>query len=233
MSDWLTYSPSNFLMFSARVYYRLFALYNREVWPAQLIAIGLGFALMYLLLRGGEAGRRLVLIVLGALWIWVAWGFLWQHFATINWPVAYVAPVFAIQGLALVGIGAARGRLSIAPATGRNRADIAALALFVAAVALYPLIAPLMGRSLAPTEIFGLAPDPTALATLAALAVTTRGGVRWLLMIVPCLWCASSTMTLGVMGSADFFVPLVGALAAVGIAMANASLRPADRFAGG
>jgi hypothetical protein len=233
MSEWLTYSPSNFLMFSARVYYRLFALYNREVWPAQLLAIGLGFALLYLLLRGGEAGRRLVLIVLGALWIWVAWGFLWQHFATINWPVAYVAPVFALQGLALVGVGAARGGPGSAPAAGRNRADIAALALFAASIVLYPLIAPLMGRSLAPAEIFGLAPDPTALATLAALA-TMRRGIRWPLMIVPCLWCASSTMTLGVMGAADFFVPLVGALAAVGIAMAKASsFRPADRFAGG
>ncbi len=36
MSEWWTYTLSDFLLFSARTYYRLFELYNRDVWPAQL-----------------------------------------------------------------------------------------------------------------------------------------------------------------------------------------------------
>jgi Family of unknown function (DUF6064) len=228
MSDWWSYSPSNFLMFSARVYYRLFELYNREVWPAQLAIIVLGLALLYLLVKGGAASGRLISAILGVLWIWVAWGFLLRHFATINWPIGYVVPVFAVEGLLLIGAGAIGRGLTFS----LDRTAIAGMALFLAAALLYPLIAPLMGRSWLSAELFGLAPDPTVIATLALLAIAEGRG-RWLMMVIPCLWCAISTLTLGVMGSADFFVPLAGAIAAVGIAMARASLRPADRIARG
>ena len=38
MPEWWTYSPSDFLMFSARTYYRLVELHNRRLWPAHLAA---------------------------------------------------------------------------------------------------------------------------------------------------------------------------------------------------
>ena len=40
MSEWWTYSLSSFLLFSARTYYRLFELYNAEVWPLQIVTLG-------------------------------------------------------------------------------------------------------------------------------------------------------------------------------------------------
>jgi hypothetical protein len=64
-------------------------------------------------------------------------------------------------------------------------------------------------------------PDPTAIATLAFLAMAA-GRVRWLLMIIPALWCAISSITLWTMGSADYFIPLGGALVAIVIGLANA-----------
>ena len=33
MSEWWTYRPSDFLLFAPRTYYRLFELYNAEIWP--------------------------------------------------------------------------------------------------------------------------------------------------------------------------------------------------------
>ena len=42
MSEWWTYSLSDFLLFSPRTYRRLFELYNAQVWPAHLVAVGLG-----------------------------------------------------------------------------------------------------------------------------------------------------------------------------------------------
>jgi hypothetical protein len=57
-------------------------------------------------------------------------------------------------------------------------------------------------------------PDPTAVATLAYLALSRRGG--WL-MTVPVLWCALSSETLWLLQAPDFFVPAAGALAAVGL----------------
>ena len=38
MSEWWTYSLSDFLLFSPRTYYRLFELYNVAIWPLQLVS---------------------------------------------------------------------------------------------------------------------------------------------------------------------------------------------------
>lgn len=220
MSEWLTYSLADMLMFSERVYYRMLALYNQQIWPAQLLAFALGVAILYLLLApAGRSWRdRGIPLLLGGLWAWVAWGFLWERFATINWPVAYLVPLFALQAVWLVVMGAVEGRL-IFPA--RNRAVLfAGAALFAAVLLLYPLIAPLMGRSGQSAEVFGLAPDPTALGTLALLAVV-EGWRRWVLMAVPALWCLISTVTLLTMGMPDYLIPATGALAAFAIALAS------------
>ena len=48
MSEWWTYELSDFLLFSPRTYYRLFELYNRDVWPAQILALALGVAIVAL-----------------------------------------------------------------------------------------------------------------------------------------------------------------------------------------
>jgi hypothetical protein len=221
MSEWWTYRLADVLMFSPRVYYRLLEHYNGALWPAQLLTVGLGLAMLYLLLRRAGGTRRLMLAILGGLWIWVAWGFLWERYATINWPVAYVAPFFALQGLMLI---AASARLRIA--ASRKPAGLTGVALFAAALVLYPALAPFMGRSWLAAEIFGLAPDPTAVATLALLALAD-GGSRWPLMIVPAIWCALSSATLSALGSGEYFVPMAGALAAIAIALVRVRQRAA------
>jgi hypothetical protein len=83
-----------------------------------------------------------------------------------------------------------------------------------------------MGRSWLAAEIFGLAPDPTALATLALLALAD-GWSRWPLMIGPAIWCVLSSTTLSVLGSGEYFVPMAGALAAIAIALVRVRQRAA------
>ncbi|WP_088347222.1 MULTISPECIES: DUF6064 family protein [Rhodomicrobium] len=216
MPDWWSYGLSDFLLFSPRVYYRLFELLNEALWPAQLLTIGAGIALLYRMARPGPGGVRLTAVVLGALWIWIAGAFFWDRYATINWSAAYMAPGFVLQGMLLIGAGVMAGQA--ANERPRGAGGIAALVLFGAAVLLYPWLAPLLGRSWQAAEIFGIAPDPTAIATLAFLALLS-GRRRWLLMALPLLWCAISAATLWTMGSAEFLVPLGGALAAVAIAV--------------
>ena len=106
MSEWWTYTLSDFLMFSPQVYYRLFELHNRALWPAQLLTLGLGFAILYLLLRREDGAHRAICVMVGALWIWLAWAFFWDRYATINWAAAYVAPLIVIEGLLLIWLGA-------------------------------------------------------------------------------------------------------------------------------
>ncbi len=60
----------------------------------------------------------------------------------------------------------------------------------------WPVLAPLDGRSWHEAEVLAVAPDPTAIATLALLALAVHGRWRALLCIVPALWLAISTLTL-------------------------------------
>jgi hypothetical protein len=220
MSEWWTYALSDFLLFSPRVYYRLFELHNRALWPAQALTLILGLAIFLLLLRQPtRATDRLIPALLGALWMWIAWAFFWERYATINWAAPYVAPFFAVQGLLLVWIGTVRGRLAFAPS--HDIVDRAGLALLAVAL-VYPLLAPLMGRPWFSAEVFGIAPDPTAVATLAVLALA-HGRARWLTMPIPLLWCAITGATLWTMEAGDFFVAPLAALAAIAIAYARKS----------
>jgi hypothetical protein len=214
MSEWLSYGPSDLLLFSPRVYFRMLELHNEALWPLQLLMLALGLMVLVLAVRGGVTAGRIVGLLLGALWIWIAWSFLWERYATINWAIAYVAPVFAAQGIAL-GVYAARGELTpIATGWGRW----AAIALLATAIFPYPLIAPAIGRPWSAAEVFGLMPDPTAFATLAYLAMVRRGG--WL-MIVPLLWCALSSETLWLLHAPDFFIPAAGAFVAIALRLAT------------
>jgi hypothetical protein len=211
MSDWLTYAPQDFLLFSPRVYYRLIELHNEALWPLQVAALALGLLVLFAALRGSPAASRVVFALLGALWMWIAWSYLWQRYASINWAVAYAAPLFAAQGLALIWCGGIRKKLRLAPLTGLVSAATAVL--LATAVIAYPLIAPLMGRPWTAAETFGIFPEPTALATVAVLAGVPSGGA--LLMIIPLLWCVLASEILWLLGSPDFFIPAIAALAAV------------------
>jgi hypothetical protein len=212
MSDWWTYGPSDLLLFSPSVYYRQFELHNQVLWPAQIIALALGVALFVLVLRPSPARSRVVAAIFGLLWVWVGWVFVWQRYTTINWAAAYAVPLFMLQGALLLTAAATRNGLDLEKKRGFLRGF--ALALLAFALFFYPLFAPMLGRSWQAAEIFGIAPDPTALATL-AVVILSRLRIRWLLMIVPALWCVIAGATLWAMAAPDFWVAPVFALVAV------------------
>ena len=108
MSEWWTYSLSDFLLFSPRTYYRLFDLYNAALWPAHVLALAIGFAILVLIVRGGDRWNRAAGLLLAACWLWVAWAFLFNRYATINWAATWFAGLFVVQAalLALSAIAA-------------------------------------------------------------------------------------------------------------------------------
>lgn len=214
IEDWSSYSLSDFLLFSPQVYFRLLELHNKDVWPAQLAAIACGAVVFALMIRPDRNRMRLAFGLLGVVWVWVAWSFFWERYATINWAASYAAPAIALEGLMLLAYAAAGGDRGW---RSGSRASWAALALIAFALAGYPFIAPVMDRPWQAAEIFAIAPDPTAVATLATLALA-NGFARWLLMIIPVLWCAITGLTLWTLGAGDFFVAPAAAIAAVAIA---------------
>jgi Family of unknown function (DUF6064) len=155
MSEWWTYSLSDFLLFSPRTYYRLFELYNLAVWPWHLLAIVLGLAVLLLWFRGGAWQGRAVAIILATCWLFVAWAYLLARYDTINWAASYFAAGFAVEALLLVWTGLIRNWLSLRP--GRDIAGAAGLCIFVFALIASPLVGRLLGRPWLQAEIFGIA----------------------------------------------------------------------------
>jgi hypothetical protein len=215
MSEWWTYSLSSFLLFAPRTYYRLFELYNEDIWPVQVIALALGAAVVVLLYRRAVWRGRATAAILAASWLWTAWAFHIQRYATINWAATYMAAGFAAQGLLLLWLGVIRNRLAPQPIS--HIVARAGLAMFVVALVVQPLLGMVFGRSWTQAEIFGIAPDPTAVATLGLLLTAQR--TSWALLVLPVLWCAVTGATLWTMGAVDALLAPLLALSAIVLAV--------------
>jgi FtsH-binding integral membrane protein len=164
-----------------------------------------------LLATGNPHRGRVVAALFAACWLWIGWAFHYERYAQINWVATWIGAAFALQAGLFVGVGVIGGRFGFDRPNGRTR--LFAIALIAIVVVGYPLLAPLTGRAWASAEAFGVAPDPTALATVASLALA-RGRIRWLLLAVPLLWCVFTALTLRAMKSPEFFVVIaVAALA--------------------
>ena len=191
MTEWWTYRLSDFLLFSPRTYHRLFELYNAALWPLHVATLALGAALLVLALRGRA---RPAWAVLAACWLWVGWAFLLQRYATINWAAPWFAAAFTFQGVALLLASAFGAAPRARP--GSHWTHRLGLGLLLFALVVQPWLGVLQGRPWVQAEVFGMAPDPTALATLGALLVLApRPPWRWLLWPIPLLWCAIAAAT--------------------------------------
>jgi Family of unknown function (DUF6064) len=222
MSEWWTYQPRDLLMFSPDTYYRLFELYNTEIWPVQLLALAAGLVILVLLYRPTPWSGRIIAALLAACWAFVAWAYFHERYATINLAAPTYALAFAAQAVLLVLVGVVLNRLSFAkrgtPLSQAGRA------LFLAGLIIYPLMPAVFGRPWLQSELFGIAPDPTVFGTLGVLVAADR--MRWELMVIPVLWSAVTGLTLWTMGSSDAAVIGVAALYALCVAVLRAIERP-------
>ncbi len=212
MSEWWTYSLSDFLMFSARSYYRQFELMNRELWPLQLLALAAGVLLLAGKLRPRAQASRAAFAVLALAWAWVAWTYHLERYADINTGAPWFAAGFGVQAVLLAWMAR---RPAAQPAAGVL--GWLARLLVIAALA-YPLLAPLAGRSLLQAEVFGLAPDPTVVATLGALLFWRA---PWPLWLIPLAWSAISSATLFELRVAQAWALPSFALTALALAFAS------------
>lgn len=222
MSEWWTYSLRDLLLFSPQTYYRLFELHNSAWWPLPIFTVALGVALLVLGWRGGDRAGRVIAVMLALAWLWIAWGFHAQRYASINLAAKYFAWAFAAQGLLLLAWGVMGGRLK--SLKSRSVQTRFGLGLLLFALFGVPLLGPLLGRNLAQAEVFGMAPDPTALATLGVLLLA-HGRHTYVLYPIPLAWCLISGATLWAMEAPDFAIMPIAALLAVGAAVGEALVR--------
>ncbi|MEK1887986.1 MAG: DUF6064 family protein [Phyllobacterium sp.] len=215
MSEWWSYRPEDMLLFSPRVYWRMFELHNAAIWPLQLVALASGIVMVILATKRPPRGERWIAFMLAVIWLFVGWAFLWHRYATINWAIRYIAPLFALQSLLLL-IACVAPQVLLFDRRGIGKwsgSTLAGIALF-----LYPLLPLTFAANREQAEIFGIAPDPTAIGTL-GLLLMARGKLRKFLLPVPIIWCLISGLTLWTMEDPRALLPIaaVALTLAVGV----------------
>jgi hypothetical protein len=216
MSEWWTYRPSDFLMFAPRTYWRLFELQNEALWPAQLLGVLLALVLVVGLWRRHGPTLRAGALGLALAWVWVAYGFFWQRYAPINWAAGGFSWAFGLQALGLLALSFQH----TVHATTFMVCRRLGLGLLLWALLAHPLLPFAFGRPWMQAEVIGLAPDPTAIATLGLLLGIDAGprALLWVLRAGAIAWLAVSAATLVAMGSWQAVVPLATVLLA-GVAL--------------
>ena len=209
----MSWTLEDLLLFSPQVYWRLFALENEAVWPAQPVVLAVGALLALSFVRERRHAGRWLGPVLGAAWLWTGWHLVALRYGTVNWAAPTLAWGFYAEAALLAGLGLS-GRLVFVQ---RGRGVRFGIGLLVAAVLVWPLLALLDGRPWREAEVIAIAPDPTAVATLGLLALAERSRWTALLCVAPVLWLALSTLTLVTMGAWQgwaVLAALLGGLAA-------------------
>ena len=212
-------SLEDLLLFEPRVYWRLFALENEALWPAQPVLLAAGGLLVLCLLSGRRPSGRWLGPALGAAWLWTGWQFVALRYGAVNWAAPVLAWGLYAEAVLLAALGLA-GRLSL---TRRGLGAGPGIGLLAAALFAWPFLAPLDGRPWGQAEVFAIAPDPTAIATLGLLALAVRSRWTALLCIAPALWLAASALTLFTMGAWQGWAVLAALIA--GLAARNLPLR--------
>lgn len=229
MGAWASYSLGDFLMFSPASYFRLYEIANAELWPGQLLPLAAAFWLWWSMRHPGPRDGLLAALLLATAWGFVAGWFLYRQYAQINLAADWFALAFMLQALLLLAVGASRRSRRLV----LDRRPVPfwhpGMLLFVYALLVHPLVGPASGRPWQGVEVFGVAPDPTALASLGLLLTAFRAA-SWPLLVVPLAWCAVSGLTYLAMGHAHGVVPAV--LAATALA-ATVVLQRRDQVGAG
>lgn len=219
----LSYRPEDFLLFSEPVYWRLFLVHNDTFWPLQFGFLAGALAVALLVWRWPHRASGIPGLIAAVAWGFSGWAFFEESYASINWAAPYVAPLFYAEGIALLLLAGSR-HLSFQPRPAAARSALG-WTLLLYGLFIHPLQHLLADRPPLGFELFGLAPDPTAIATLGLLCLSAGGRMVLLAMVAPLLWCLASWITLDTLGTGEKWIPL----AAIGIALAA---RPWRRSAG-
>lgn len=206
MSEWWTYRPSDFLLFSPRVYERLIESHNAALGPWRLVALAAGLAVLAMMIRRRANAARIALVIVGVGLAFSGWSFLWGRYAGINWAAAYAAPAFWIAGAGF--LAAAFVREPQKPLVGLSATP--ALALIALAIVGYPLAAPVLGKPWIASEIAGIMPNPTALAALGVAALMRSRPLAAVLLVAPLIWSLYAAMTLWTLRAPEAWMMIAG-----------------------
>jgi hypothetical protein len=178
------------LPFTPEQFLEVFRRYNEALWPATVLLPMVGVACVALLLLDKRTlSRRLVLVLVGALWAWTAIAYHYAFFSDINPAARWFALLALIQ--AVLFVVASFGNVAEPkplPQVDRMVGNV----LVTFALVLYPALSYLAGHRFPAMPTFG-APCPTTIFTLGILA-WMRSDLSWKYSVIPLAWSAIATV---------------------------------------
>lgn len=211
MGELDTYALADLVPFGPEAYARLFAQHNRDLFPAPVVGFAVGSIALWAAWRGRG---RLLAGLLAAAWVWIGRAWFAGSYATLNWAgeyMAYMAYANAILMACMAFMPSRWPRDAMPPTPARRRVGLGLACIGVMA---YPMFAPMSGRPWAGIEVFGHAPEPTAVATLGLVLAVGRWPAAG--MAIPTAVCALGGATAWVLGDGGGWSSSALALAAWG-----------------
>jgi hypothetical protein len=203
------------LSFTPEAFFDLFEQYNRAIWPAQILAYGLGIIALLFAFRPFPQRDRLIGAVLSIAWLWIGIVYHWLYFTQINFIAPVFAVLFAMQGLLFTWTTVLRDRVAF-----RFHPDVfgwTGIGLAAFAMVIYPLLGWLAGHAWPRSPVFGVTPCPTAIFTWGMLLMM-QGRTPLHLIIVPLFWSfigGSAAWLLAVPEDASLPLAAVAAIALI------------------
>lgn len=198
---------------------------TRAIWPAQIVAYGLGLLVVWALLW---KARRASLIACGTLalfWVWNGVSYHLLHFSRVNAAAVLFGALFIVQG-GIFAAMALRGEDLPLQDSRRWRRRLGNVMIIYAAV-IYSSIGWLAGHRWPGAPVFGVAPCPTAIFTIGELLTSGWLLSPWL-VAGPFVWAligSSAAILLGVIED----LGLVAAAVALAAALITQPLRLSSR----
>lgn len=165
----------------------VFAAYNPQIWPMQIVAYLLGIAAVFLAIRKTALSSRLIPATLAFFWLWVAFVF-WLPSALQGFVPGYIfAAIFLIQGGLFVSY-TLKPRLIFG--FMKDACSLAGIFFVVYALIGYPLVGILTGHTYPRSPPFGLTPCPVITFTF-GLLLLTQSKVPKILLVLPFFYSLS------------------------------------------
>jgi len=175
-------------MMDAEVFFKNVSAYNVSIFPMQIITLVVAVILTYLLfVRPGAIVNKLIKVYFSLTFVWFVFMFPFEGVLKITFGLLHLA----IAIFFFIDIFTAKTEFKF-PETSGKRTFM--LFLIFSAFALYPLIEYMSGHIYPKVLLFGVAPCPTVIFSLALLigAVPKVGKIIFILLIFPAIFSGLS-----------------------------------------
>ncbi len=172
------------LPFTTEQFFGVFAKYNSEVYPAQIIIFILGIVSVILLFSNSKLKDRFAGIFLSLTWLWAGSVYHIYNFSAINKAAFVFGIIFMIQGV-LILLTVFRKNFTVYK-TSPGLSSYAGLLLIIYGLVIYPVIGYFQNQN--PQMIISLGlPCPTTIFTFGFFLIGKNNFSRFTL-VIPILW---------------------------------------------